>query len=345
MGKAVWRSSFTGPALVFAVSSMPLKVEPPQEIRLGALASRYLLSGIQMLCVTKGWRDIVRRTSVAIAVFTVALCAQTAAASDARSSDFGRPGHGRQASQPVTLGLHYFQGYVPDAKGVVTQGLSWPSTDWFTFSLLIGATLAVADDDQGIQAALQARRDRRTDMIARIGRPFGDGRCVLPALGLFYCLGRLSGRDRACETALLGMESVVVSGAVTGAAKLLLHKHRPSSGGSGDIRWGGPALSPGDLSFPSGHSTCAFAVATVVASEYRDTPMIPLLAYSAAALCAFSRLNDNAHYFSDVIVGSAIGHFTARTILARHGGDVPGRLTIAPEVSSRGIGMSLLCRF
>ena len=57
-------------------------------------------------------------------------------------------------------------------------------------------------------------------------------------------------------------------------------------------------------SFPSGHTTTAFAFAGVVAKEH---PEYQLSAYGLAALVAFSRINDNAHYLHDVVMGASIG--------------------------------------
>lgn len=62
---------------------------------------------------------------------------------------------------------------------------------------------------------------------------------------------------------------------------------------------------PHDFSFPSGHTSSSFAVATVFLS------MLPLWfglsAMLLAALIAFSRLYLGAHYPSDVVCGAVLG--------------------------------------
>ncbi|MEO7562468.1 MAG: phosphatase PAP2 family protein [Ferruginibacter sp.] len=63
-------------------------------------------------------------------------------------------------------------------------------------------------------------------------------------------------------------------------------------------------------SFPSGHATVAFAAATVFAKEYRNRPIIPIVAYSAARLIAVSRTIENKHWFTDVLVGAMLGYLT-----------------------------------
>jgi membrane-associated phospholipid phosphatase len=58
-------------------------------------------------------------------------------------------------------------------------------------------------------------------------------------------------------------------------------------------------------SFPSGHTTTAFAFASVVGAEHGLSWGIP--AYAIATLVGVSRVNDNAHYPHDVVAGATIG--------------------------------------
>lgn len=58
-------------------------------------------------------------------------------------------------------------------------------------------------------------------------------------------------------------------------------------------------------SYPSGHSSVAFATATMYQMWYGWKGGVP--AYAFATLTAFQRLDDNRHWFSDVVMGAAIG--------------------------------------
>lgn len=245
-----------------------------------------------------------------------------------------------RGSRTPGLGLDYFRSYVSDTWSILASPLSWRGSDWLRFAVVVGATYAISSEEEEVQVWMQSRRNDDTDMVAQYTRPLGSGRYVVPALCALYGYGHLSGSRRARRTALLGLKSVIISGFFTGALKYLTHKQRPSPAITDDIPWGGPGASQAHLSFPSGHSACGFAVATIVASEYGDHALIPALAYCAASLAALSRVNDNAHWPSDVILGSAIGHYTARAVLSRHGGGREG-LRILPFAVVDGAGLML----
>jgi membrane-associated phospholipid phosphatase len=247
--------------------------------------------------------------------------------------------------QDIRLNSAYFKGYLHDAGSVMTAPLSWRGSDWLKFALIAGAAIAVSQDEDDVQRWVQTRRDDNTRFAADLAEPMGNGRYALPALGALYLYGRFSGRGRARRTALLGFESVIISCGITGAIKYLSHKHRPLETSTDAIAWEGPSISSDYLSFPSGHSTCAFAIGTVVASEYRDNRFVPPLAYAAAALCAMSRMHDDTHWLSDVIIGSTIGHFTARTIVGRHSGSSGSGLSLVPSFGDNGPSLSLAYRF
>ena len=61
-------------------------------------------------------------------------------------------------------------------------------------------------------------------------------------------------------------------------------------------------------SFPSGHTATAFMMATMLSKEYRHkSPWISVGAYTVAAATGLSRIANNRHWMSDVMVGAGIG--------------------------------------
>src|SRR5678815_4615111 len=70
-------------------------------------------------------------------------------------------------------------------------------------------------------------------------------------------------------------------------------------------------------SFPSGHATTAFAVASVIERHFGYRLSVPMIA--VASYVGTSRLHDNRHFLSDVVFGAALGTATGWTVVGRHG--------------------------
>jgi membrane-associated phospholipid phosphatase len=85
----------------------------------------------------------------------------------------------------------------------------------------------------------------------------------------------------------------------------------------------------GHDSFPSGHATMAFALAASLSHEI-DKPWASAALYTFATGTAWSRLNDERHWLSDVVAGATVG-ITAATIVHRH----PPRLLAEPNGAVR----------
>ena len=79
------------------------------------------------------------------------------------------------------------------------------------------------------------------------------------------------------------------------------------------------ALSLVASSFPSGHASQAFAVATAIAENY-PVWWVQTLCYGGAGLVGYARIEQNDHYASDVVAGSLLGWAVARAVVHRHNG-------------------------
>lgn len=71
-----------------------------------------------------------------------------------------------------------------------------------------------------------------------------------------------------------------------------------------------------DYSFPSGHTSNAFALASVADAHYGKKVGLP--AYAAASLIGVSRLRKDAHWLSDIVAGAALGYLTGRTVVRQN---------------------------
>jgi membrane-associated phospholipid phosphatase len=213
----------------------------------------------------------------------------------------------------VSLNMDYVKKYYTDTKAIFLAPLSWDKTNWITAALVVGTTGGLYAADEKIKEWTQEHANNATDDISVLAKIFGDGRYTLPPLALYYTYGQVFHDQHARCTALLSLESYLVSNIFIQSLKFGIHRHRPHTGAPPDT-WDEPSLSMNNLSFPSGHSNAAFSIATVIAYEYQDQLVVPVICYTIATLTALSRVNDNDHWASDIFFGSATGFFTGRAI-------------------------------
>ena len=189
--------------------------------------------------------------------------------------------------------------------------------------------------DQDLKDWSQKSKTKESQSVADVVEKFGNGRYpVFTSAGL-YITGALIKREKPKRVALLMLESYALSGAFSQVAKFAANRKRPWN----DARyneWKGPRIYDTYSSFFSGHSSTAFSFATILASEYKDKKWIAPVAYSVASLSAASRIHDNAHWASDVFLGSAVGYFFGKALVKYHTCDNP-KLSIKPAMLQGGI--------
>ena len=103
-----------------------------------------------------------------------------------------------------------------------------------------------------------------------------------------------------------GWQSLIAHGLAALSANILKHtigRPRPKFMHAGNLEFS-PASGSGWDSFPSGHASASFAVATVLAIKFPRTKW-PILA--VAAMIAASRIVRGSHYLTDVAGGAALG--------------------------------------
>ncbi|MBD3375960.1 phosphatase PAP2 family protein, partial [candidate division KSB1 bacterium] len=145
----------------------------------------------------------------------------------------------------------------------------------------------------------------------------------------------LLGIDPLREASWQIIVSLTIASTIKNTGSLFIGRHRPSvnKGAYAFEFWEG-------VSFPSGHSSNAFQVATIL-SHHVDFPPFTVLAYGLASCVAFQRLDANLHWTTDVVFGALLGTTVAKTIIRLH---EKRTLYIAPKVmndgKSLGIGMT-----
>ena len=155
--------------------------------------------------------------------------------------------------------------------------------------------------------------------------------------GGLYAAGKLTNHPDLADLGWHGTEGVLLASGITGILKGVLGRSRPYVNGdttpsdfgflrgfghnASKVRGDGTPTQTGDYqSFPSGHTTTAFAAAAAVTSEMRRMHpgslfIVAPLMYGGATLVGLSRMYHNNHWASDVALGAGIGTFSGLKVV------------------------------
>jgi membrane-associated phospholipid phosphatase len=214
-----------------------------------------------------------------------------------------------------------------DLKQSFTKPFHMKKRDWGNLGKFALVTGALAFADEPIQKGALKLRSNNPGLtnVSKYVTNFG-GIYEAYTLGALGAYGIIFKNTKMQTTTLLATQAYLAGGAVEGVIKFLSGRTRPSlydPGTEAEPRFLGPfsktAKDAGGKkvysSFPSGHTTVAFAAATVFALEYKDKLIVPIIAYSAATMIGLSRITENKHWSTDVLVGAALGFLTGKEVV------------------------------
>ncbi len=199
----------------------------------------------------------------------------------------------------------------------------------------VGLTFAMFPIDRKVAEKLQNPNVRANKFFDKSA----TGAEVITSPGAFiiggglYAAGRLTNHKDLADLGWHGTEAVLLASGITGFLKGTLGRARPyvstdtnahnfkflrgfGRDADGINPSDGKRLTSADYqSFPSGHTTTAFAAAAAVTSETRRVYpralfIVAPVMYGGATLVGLSRMYHNNHWASDVVLGAAIGTFS-----------------------------------
>lgn len=168
---------------------------------------------------------------------------------------------------------------------------------------------------------------------------WGNTPSTVPLVLGFGAIGVIADSPRERKTSLMLAEALVTAATWSELLKWASGRERPRDAEDYPADWAGPGTLFSDeqangrrlRSFPSGHSTGIWAVATVLAHQYPSHGIVPVLAYGTAVSIGYSRMVLGSHWLSDVVVGGLIGYGCARQVLSAH--EAPAREEHARRLS------------
>jgi membrane-associated phospholipid phosphatase len=206
----------------------------------------------------------------------------------------------------------------------LTRGIGSVFTRDSLRPFLIGAVAAGAGSlaDNRVQNGLAGHAQGFGNFGAKAGV-----KVMAPLTAGLFVVGRVSHDSRFRAATYDLAEAAIVSSLYTTTLKSAVHRNRPDTSDR--------------LSFPSGHTSSAFAMAAVFDAHYG--PKVGLPAYAAAAAIGISRMESNKHHLSDVLAGATIGYLVGHSVANQNGVPSRGRerkfeLTTATDANGGGAG-------
>jgi membrane-associated phospholipid phosphatase len=204
-----------------------------------------------------------------------------------------------------------------DTRHILSTPRHWQRDDWAQAGLQsLGIAAAVHLLDEPVRDAFGGRYENDPGGAAAQVEKLGERRYVWSLLAGFYASGLMRDDDRARAVAIDGVIAIFVADSlITSKLKRAFGRGRPYLGTGADqfAAFDGDAVDR--RSFPSGHTTVAFSVASVIASHYQDRPWVPPIAYGTATLVGLARMHHDMHWSSDVLAGALIGTLVGREIV------------------------------
>jgi len=250
-----------------------------------------------------------------------------------------------QEKEPRTyrLNTQFLKDFGNDFVSVWTGPLEWDGRDWTKLGVVLASTGLIYIVDEDLYDLTKNNRSSSGDDFWKVVSRFGEPLILIGVSGSFYLAGEIAGSTGMRKTALLSVESLLISSTVLYTLKWAVGRARPyTEEGKYTFK---PFNSSSDYhSFPSGHTTAAFSVASVIA-HLHDSMVVDIVSYSLATLVAFARPFQDKHWPSDVFFGAALGYYVGHKICDRHFGQARKNIDVGLHITPYQQSLSLSFSF
>lgn len=186
------------------------------------------------------------------------------------------------------------------------DAMEYPEVLWYNtkkipdsqlgFTLIsVGVFSAIAINGKGIDKELAERKlasgQSLSPTLSNIGDEFGKSGTHYWIAVAFYALGAADNNESRYEIGRTMIHALLANSIVTLSLKGAVNRKRPR---------GSPH------SWPSGHTSSSFTLASVLNEYYGPLIGIPAIAF--AGFVGYQRIDSSRHYLSDVISGALIGY-------------------------------------
>jgi membrane-associated phospholipid phosphatase len=209
-----------------------------------------------------------------------------------------------------------FKQFANEAENYYSAPLHWNKNDFLTFGIITATTFTAMQFDDLIKNETAKINSERKNWLMEAGRYWGEPIPSFILSGALLIHGISNNNETTKKIGFEIGQSFFYSVSVTSGLKIIIGRSRPYTGNLSTV-YSPFSFGNDNLSLPSGHTTVAFSLSSVLAANTNNDGL-KILAFIPAILTATSRVYQNYHWTSDVVLGAAIGYFTGKFVTDLH---------------------------
>jgi hypothetical protein len=245
-----------------------------------------------------------------------------------------------QAAHAADAPPSYPELVIDDVTHTLSAPARWDNDDWkkagWGTAAVLGTALVV---DHPWRNEMRRQKPNNSFMlqVERFGSQYS-----VAVVGGFLVVGALSGNENTLQTGEDTLTaSLIASGIITPTLKLAFGRARPRA--NQGVNYFKP-FSKANASFPSGHTTEAFALASVISGHYEEA-WVGYTSYTIAGLVGVARTYHDAHFASDVLAGAMIGTLVGTSVVNYNRERRAGKVALMPDIAPGMVGIRVAGNF
>jgi hypothetical protein len=210
-----------------------------------------------------------------------------------------------------------FNQFGEEVIDVIERPVKWNATEYGYLAAIVGVTYGLMHIDESVRTEMLKDTSWQGSVPLEIARYWGEPITSIMLGGGFLLHGILNDNTANKKLGFEITQSFIYSGTINQFFKIAFGRARPFTGLDAFQFHPFQSLQDKKWSFPSGHTTLAFSLSTVI-SQNTKSDFWKVAAFIPAFATAFSRVNYNKHWTSDVFLGAFTGYFVAKYLTDLH---------------------------
>ncbi len=190
------------------------------------------------------------------------------------------------------------------AKYAITAPARWDGQDFATAGGIISGAVLLYTIDYDARNYFLDQNEDAPELLKDVGYYFGSPQNFFLIAGGLYGVGLITKNEKVRNTAVLIISSAAVSGLYSAIGKSVIGRARPGDGVN-KFEFDHFSDQVEYHSLPSGHSILSMSMAHSIAKQF-DNWWVKFGIYAVGAIVPISRLWADAHWLTDVALGTAI---------------------------------------